>query len=79
MGDLYSVRGNTLTTGTITMKNDFITTKNQPYEEIVADLCRCMLQAIAIDDVNGKMLIGVALHSSLAQILGIAENEEELQ
>lgn len=71
MSDLYSVNEatQTLTTSTCKLVGEVLHTNENEYEVIIADLCRCMLQAIASDDAQGKWVIGVALHSVLGSVL----------
>lgn len=69
MADLYSIVDGMLITSTIAFNGESITTQGQPYEEIIADLCRCMLQAIAVDDADGKMLIGSVIYVTLGRVM----------
>lgn len=72
MSDLYSINTatKTLTTSTCrfvdhTLHNNSDTT----YEEVILDLCRCLAVAIESDDAQGKMVLGLALHTVLSSVL----------
>jgi len=64
--DLPNMR---LTTATCSLVGDNIHTNNDPYEVIIADLCKCMLEAIELDDVDGKQAVAAALHIVLTSVL----------
>jgi hypothetical protein len=58
-----------LSTATCSLVGDNLHTGGAEYGVIIRDLCQCMVQAIDLDDTDGKFAIGAALHIALGSVL----------
>lgn len=56
--------------------NELIIPPNTLYEQVIADLCNCMLEAIKLDDAQGKQAIGHALHMTLTSVINSPDPAE---
>ena len=81
MSDLYTIDEvtQTLTTATCQLRGNTLHNKGGvTYEQVLTDLCRCLLAAIAADEGQAKEVIAYALYLVTQSVLGLGEEVEGL-